>query len=59
MLYHMLTDIESDFHIGLNIQAFFVADVKVRPNNHTLYPIQSYTILGTQFRQAGPIMTSD
>ena len=37
----MLTDIESDFHIGLNIQAFFVANVKVGPNNRTLYPIQS------------------
>ena len=59
MLYHMLTVIESDFHIGLNIQAFFVADVKVRPNNCTLYLIKSYTIPGTQFRQARPIMTSD
>ena len=59
MLYHILTVIESDVHIGLNIQAFFLANVKVRLNNHTLYPIQSYPIPGTQFRKPRPIITSD
>ena len=47
MPYHMLMFIESDVDTGLNIKAFFLADVKVRPSNHTLYPIQSYPIPGT------------
>ena len=59
MLCHMLTVIESDVDIGLNIQAFFLADLKVRPNNHTLYPIQLYPIPGTQFRKSRLIITSD
>ena len=59
MLYHILMVIESDVHISLNIQAFFLANVKVRPNNHTLYPIQLYPIPGTQFWKSRLIMTSD
>ena len=59
MLYHILTVIESDVHIGLNIQAFFLANVKVGPNNRTLYPIQSYPIPGTQFRKSRLIMKLD
>ena len=59
MLYHMLTVIESDVDISLNIQAFFLANLKVRPNNHTLYPIQLYPIPGTQFQKSRPISTLD
>ena len=59
MLYHMLMVIESDVDIGLNIQAFFLANLKLRPNNHTLYLIQSYPIPGTQFWKSRPIITSD
>ena len=40
MLYHKLTVIKSDVDIGHNIQAFFLADLKVRPSNCTLYLIQ-------------------
>ena len=59
MLYHMLMVIESDLDIGLNIQAFFLADLKVGPNNCTLYPIQLHPIPGTQFQKSRPISTSD
>ena len=59
MLYHMLMVIESNVDIGLNIQAFFLADLKVRSNNHTLYLIQLYPILGTQFQKSWLISTSD
>ena len=59
MLYHILMVIESDVHICINIQAFFLADVKVRLNNHTLYPIQLYPIPGKQFWKSRLIMKSD